>query len=173
MAPVTGLQRTSDRLSIRLACALLGVALLLGCGDSGSDGSTAANTLSGAIRIDGSSTVYPVSTVAAEYFGDEHPRVRISVGRSGTSAGMNKFLEGEIDICDASRPITESEILTAQQKGIGFVEFAVAQDGMAVVVNKENDWCDVITVDELKAIWRPEAADTIKNWSQVNDGWPD
>lgn len=155
---------------------LLGLALITmiaGCGSPADSGSSSTNEFSGAIRIDGSSTVFPISSIAAEIFGDEHTKMKISVTASGTSAGMSKFRLGEIDICDASRPIKQKERDAAKEKGLEFVEFVVGQDGLAVVVHPDNDWCDSITVDELKAIWRPEATDTISKWSDVNPEWPD
>ena len=127
----------------------------------------------GAIRIDGSSTVYPISSAAAEIFGDEHGEMRISVSLSGTSAGMGKFLLQEIDICDASRPIKDKERAKAQETGIEFVEFIVGQDGLVVVAHPENDWCESMTVEQLKAIWRPEAAETVMKWSDINPNWPE
>lgn len=159
------------------ACMLLG---LLGCGKSSSTGDPAgagtdaeSKEISGPIRIDGSSTVFPISSVAAEIFGDEHPGMSISVGLSGTSAGMGKFLLEEIDICNASRPIKDQEKSLAKENGIEYVEFIVGQDGLVVVANPENDWCDVLTVEQLKAIWRPEATETVTKWSDVNPDWPD
>ena len=145
-----------------LALAVLVATAAVGCGSSGP-----------AIRIDGSSTVFPISQAAAELFGDLQPGVRVSVTQSGTSAGMGKFLLGEVDICDASRPIKESEIADATAAGVEFVEFTVGQDGLAVVANPQNDWCDSLTVEQLKAIWRPEAEGEVLSWSQVNADWPD
>lgn len=148
------------------------IAMVTGCGSS-ADSQSSTNEFSGAIRIDGSSTVFPVSSIAAEIFGDEHSKMKISVAGSGTSAGMSKFRLGEIDICDASRPIKKKELDAAHEKGIEIVEFIIGQDGLAVVVHPDNDWCDSITVEELKAIWRPEANETITKWSDVNPDWPD
>lgn len=142
---------------------VLSMICAIGCGDS----------QQGVIRIDGSSTVYPISSAAAEIFGDDHPGMRISVSLSGTSAGMGKFLLEEIDICDASRPIKDKERNEASEKGIEFVEFIVGQDGLAVVAHPENDWCDSMTVEQLKTIWSPEATETVMKWSDVNPEWPD
>jgi phosphate transport system substrate-binding protein len=146
------------RLTI-LGGALVGLAT--GCSDSRN------------IRIDGSSTVFPISEAVAEAFADVQPNVRVPVSQNGTSAGMGKFLLGENDICDASRPIKEEEKKRAAEAGIEYVEFTVAFDGLAVLVNPQNDWCDSITVGELKAIWRPEADGVVEKWSQVNEQWPD
>ena len=125
------------------------------------------------IRIDGSSTVYPISTVAAELFAKQNPDVNVSVSLSGTSSGMGKFLLNEIDICDASRAIKDSEVAKAKELGIEFLEFTVALDGIVVVVNPENDWVDTMTPAQLKTIWQPAATGAIMNWSQVDPEWPE
>lgn len=160
---------------IRGAFCALCLLISIGCGAKpGTDpASTSEDSLSGAIRIDGSSTVYPISSAAAEIFGDDHPAMRISVSLSGTSAGMGKFLLGEIDICDASRPIKDKERDEAKEKGLEFVEFVVGQDGLAVTANPENDWCDSMTVEQLQTIWQPEATETVMKWSDVNPEWPE
>lgn len=124
----------------------------------------------GTITIDGSSTVYPISSAMAEEFENRYPNVTVTVGISGTGGGFKKFLNGEIDIADASRPIKKEELVQAQQKGIEFLEVLVAFDGLAVVVNKENDWVDHLTVEELKRIWEPGS--TIKRWSDIRPNWP-
>lgn len=181
------------RLIVRGSCgapfigfALLAACFLLqvGCSSSATDtsgpraaqgdaSSTAPEDLTGTIRINGSSTVYPISVVAAELFGETHPKVKIPVGVKGTSAGMGQFLLGEIDICDASRGIKDSEKQQAQAAGIDVLEFTVGLDGIAVVVNPENDWVDTMTVEQLKSIWRPEATDDVTKWNQANADWPE
>jgi len=156
--------------------ASLGLAVMIGCGgDSAESGGSAASdaSLTGSITINGSSTVYPISQLVAEDFRDLYPNVKVPVSYSGTSAGMGMFLKKEIDICDASRKIKDSELETADEAGIKVVEFVVGLDGIAITANKQNDWCDVITVDELRAIWRTEAQDTITRWNQVNESWSD
>lgn len=149
-------------LAPRIAIAV-GLLTLAGCGGSSRE----------VIRIDGSSTVYPISQVAAELFAEQNPRVKISVSQSGTSAGMGKFLRGEIDICDASRPIRQSEREKAEAAGMEIIEFTVAQDGLAIVVNPANDWCEVLTVEQLRALWRPEADGVVNRWSDVEPQWPE
>lgn len=156
------------------------LAFVLGCGGSdappagsGSQTSVGVEKLSGTIRINGSSTVFPISTVAAELFADEQPDVDVSVGLKGTSAGMGQFLLKEIDICDASRKIKDSELEQAKEAGIEVLEFTVALDGIAVVVNPQNDWVDTMTVAQLKTIWQPEATDQVMKWNQVDPDWPD
>ena len=127
----------------------------------------------GTIRIDGSSTVYPISAVASELISEVQPEINVVVKQSGTSSGMSKFLLREIDICDASRKIMKIELEKAAGAGIEVLEFTVALDGIAITVNPENDWVDSITVEQLKTIWKPEATDQVKKWSQVNPEWPD
>jgi phosphate transport system substrate-binding protein len=99
--------------------------------------------------------------------------VKVVVSQSGTGGGFKKFAAGEIDVCNASRPITAAEAESCQQAGVEFVEFEIAYDGLAVLVNPRNDWCDSLTVDQLKTIWREEAADSVTNWNDVNPEWPD
>ena len=142
---------------------------LVGCGGGSDDADT--DGLSGAVQVDGSSTVYPISEAVAEEFIRANPRVRVTVGVSGTGGGFNKFLRGETDINDASRPIKPEERALARQNGIEYVELPVAYDGLAVVVNPQNDWADCLTTDELRAIWEPGSQ--VNNWSQVRDGFPD
>jgi phosphate transport system substrate-binding protein len=124
-----------------------------------------------AVKADGSSTVYPITEAVAEEFRKEEPRVRVIVGRSGTGGGFKKFAHGEIDICDASRPISDSEKEACREAGVEYIELEVAFDGLAVVVNPKNDALDCITVEQLRAIWEPESK--VKKWSDVNTEWPD
>ena len=153
-----------------MAIALVGVA----CGgdepsDSASDGGTAA--LSGDIRIDGSSTVGPLTEAAAEFFQEENPDVRVTVGISGTGGGFEKFCAGETDANDASRQIEADEEELCTDAGVEWVEMQVANDGIAVVINPENDWADSLTVEQLKMIWNEGS--TIDNWNQVDPSFPD
>lgn len=127
--------------------------------------------LSGAVVIDGSSTVAPNTEVAVELFGEVQPDVQISVGVSGTGGGFEKFCNGETDISQASRQIEEDEIAACEANGIEFVELAVANDGLAVVVNPENDWATCLTVDEISSMWRADAP--VSNWADVRAGFPD
>lgn len=143
---------------------------MTGCGDGGrtqGDG----NGLSGAIRIDGSSTVYPITEAVAEEFMLEHPGVQVTVGVSGTGGGFAKFVRGETDISNASRPIQPSEAEAAEQAGIEFIEIPVAYDGLAVVVNPQADWVDCLTLEELKAIWEPGS--TVDSWNDIRPSFPD
>lgn len=125
------------------------------------------------IKIDGSSTVYPITEAVAEEYRTEAPNTRITVGVSGTGGGFKQFLRGETDINNASRSIKASEIELAQENDIDYLELSVAFDGIAVVVNPENDWVNELTVEELKMIWEPAAQGEIMRWSQVRPEWPD
>ena len=134
---------------------------------SGADG----EGLSGEIAIDGSSTVYPVSSAVAEEFQKLHPEVSVIVNSSGTGGGFKSFARGETAISDASRPIKESEVEACKEAGIEFSELSVAIDGLTVMVNPENDWCDALTVAQLKSIW--QNGSEINKWSDLNAEWPD
>ncbi len=131
--------------------------------------------LKGKVSIDGSSTVAPITMAAAEIFQAQQPRVRVTVGISGTGGGFKKFLSDRknlrTDISDASRPIKNSEMKRAAELGINFIEFPVAIDGIAVVIHPENHFCKSLTVEELKNIWKPGS--TVNNWNQVRPGFPD
>ncbi|TWT55112.1 Phosphate-binding protein PstS precursor [Rubripirellula amarantea] len=127
--------------------------------------------LQGKIEIDGSSTVFPISEAAANQFGKRFPNVNVTVGVSGTGGGFKRFTKGETDISDASRPIKGGEFDAAKASGVSFVEIPVAYDGLTIVVHKDNDWVDHLTVDEIKKIFNAEPA--AKSWSAVRDGWPD
>jgi phosphate transport system substrate-binding protein len=127
---------------------------------------------SGTISIDGSSTVYPITEAVAEEFRAVQPDVDVTIGVSGTGGGFQKFGRGEINISDASRPIKAEEAALAKESNITFVELEVAYDGLAVVINPENDWVTSFTVEELKMIWEPAAQGKIKKWNQINPAWP-
>jgi len=145
-----------------------------GTGETGMGGATTGGSsvaLKGTITIDGSSTVFPISQAMSEEFTDKHKDLKVPVNMSGTGGGMKKFVAGEIDICGASRPIEPEEIEAAKAKGIEYVEIPVAYDGLSVVVNKENNFVDHLTVAELKKIWEPNS--TVNNWKDVRPGFPD
>src|SRR5690606_2149804 len=147
--------------------AVIALLAIWGCGSS-----DRGSTLEGELKIDGSSTVYPITEAIAEEFRFEHPKVKTTVGISGTGGGFNKFTRGEIDINNASRPIKSTEAEQLKEKGIAFVELRVAYDGLVVVVNKENDWVTNLTVEQHKKIWEPGAQEKITRWSQINPQWP-
>lgn len=127
--------------------------------------------LKGDVKIDGSSTVFPISEAVAEEFMKVHRNVRVTVGVSGTGGGFKKFCLGETDISDASRRIKENETDACAERDIQFIELAVAFDGLSVMVNPDNDFVDHLTVGELNRIWEPESA--INNWKDVRPGFPD
>lgn len=129
--------------------------------------------LSGSIKVDGSSTVYPITEAVAEEFTKRHPNVKVTVGISGTGGGFKKFSRGETDISNASRPIKREEDEECRKNDIAYIELPVAYDALAVVVNPRNNWCDYLTVDELKRMWEPAAQGKIVNWSQIRKGFPD
>ena len=139
---------------------------------SESTGGNDDGKLSGDIRIDGSSTVYPITEAVAEEFRSEQSDVRVTIGVSGTGGGFKKFCRGETDISDASRPIKQKEIDACGGANISYHQISVAYDGMAVIINPENDWVDKFTVEELKKIWEPEAQNKITHWNQIRPEWP-
>ena len=124
------------------------------------------------IKIDGSSTVYPITEAVAEEFQKE-TGIKVTVGVSGTGGGFKKFCRGETVISGASRPIKASERKKCADAGISFIELPVAFDALTVVINPTNDWAKELTVEELKLAWEPEAQGKIMNWSQVRPGMPD
>jgi phosphate transport system substrate-binding protein len=132
---------------------------------------TTGEQLTGRVQADGSSTVGPFTTSAAEGFRRQHPDVRITVGISGTGGGFSRFCAGETDLSNASRPIKPEEIEECEAAGIDFVEFEIVNDGLSVVVNTGNDWASCLSTDELRKIWEPGSK--VRNWSQVRAGFPD
>jgi phosphate transport system substrate-binding protein len=171
--------------ALLLACLLLVV--LTGCGrERPSDEPLAADTtaegedplgsfeeeaLTGRLTADGSSTVAPLMSLAAERFRKVEPKVRITVGTSGTGGGFERFCRGETDLSDASRPIEEDETALCDQNGIGQFPIQVANDGISIVVNRDNTWVDCLTVDQLKAIWQPGSK--VDSWNDIDDAFPD
>lgn len=126
------------------------------------------------IKIDGSSTVYPITEAVGEEFQKvKKGKVRVTVGISGTGGGFKKFCRGETDISDASRPIMKTEMEVCKENGIGFIELPVAYDGLAVMVNPKNTWVDKLTVEELKKMWEPASQGNVTKWNQIRQGWPD
>lgn len=126
------------------------------------------------IKVDGSSTVFPITEAVAEEFQNQNGgAVNVTVGISGTGGGIEKFCAGEIDVANASRPIKESEIEACKAKGIEFMELPVAYDALTIVVNSQNTWVDKLTVEELKKMWEPAAEGQVTKWNQVRANWPD
>jgi phosphate transport system substrate-binding protein len=154
---------------------VLVVALLAGCGggddEAGGDGTATGGELSGKISADGSSTVGPFTTRAAERFRQDHGDVDVTVGVSGTGGGFERFCAGETDLSNASRPIEDDEQAACESKGIEFVELQVANDALTVVVSADNDWATCLTTEELSKIWAPGSK--VGNWSEVRSDFPD
>jgi len=158
-----------------VACAAAMV--LAACGGQSNDaggggGDAGGGNLSGKVLLDGSSTVGPLSSAAAELYAEEEPGVNVTVATSGTGGGFKKFCAGETDISDASRPISDEEKAACKAKGIEYVELQVANDALTVVANPENNWANCLTTAQLKTIWGPEAEGKVKTWNQVDPAFP-
>ncbi|MEO5357107.1 MAG: PstS family phosphate ABC transporter substrate-binding protein [Nitrospirae bacterium YQR-1] len=126
------------------------------------------------VKVDGSSTVFPITEAVAEEFQKaEKGKIKVTVGISGTGGGFKKLCRGEIDISDASRPIKTSEVELCKTNNVSYIEIPVGYDGIAVLVNPKNTWAKDMTVKELKKLWEPEAQKKIIKWSQIRAGWPD
>lgn len=124
------------------------------------------------VKIAGSSTVYPITEAVAEEFQKENKDIKVSIAVTGTGGGMKQFVKGEIDICNASRPIKQAEIDAAKAAGISFIEVPVAYDALTVVVNQSNDFLSQATVADLKKLWEKDAQGKVTTWNQVNPSWP-
>lgn len=157
---------------VLLLIGLIATLLLAGCGgdDNGGNGG-GSDGLSGRIEADGSSTVGPFVTSAAELFRNEESGVNVTVGISGTGGGFERFCRGETDLSNASRPIDEEERQACETEGVEFVELHIANDGLSNVVNLENDWATCLTVEQLSAIWKPGSK--VDSWDDVDPTFPD
>lgn len=158
----TALSATAGAISLAL--------LLAGCGGQTA---TESDGLSGAVVADGSSTVAPLAEAAAGLFAEVEPDVNVTVATSGTGGGFEKFCADETDISDASRPIKDEEKEACAANGIEFTEVVVANDGLSVVVNPENDWAEDLTVEQLAKIWAPESEGVVMSWKDVDPSFPD
>jgi phosphate transport system substrate-binding protein len=157
-------------IQIRLAPGLLGLAL----GAASALGGGMAGAAGPIVKIDGSSTVYPVTEAVAEEFQKaKKGAVKVTVGISGTGGGFKKFCRGETDISDASRPILKKEMDDCKAAGIQYYELPVAYDALTVIVNPKNDWVKSMTVADLKKMWEPGAQGKVTKWNQVRPEWPD
>jgi phosphate transport system substrate-binding protein len=126
------------------------------------------------IKVDGSSTVYPITEATAEEFQTQKKNsVKVTAGISGTGGGFKKFCRGETDIQGASRPITKTEMEDCKKVGVQYIELPIAYDATVVAVNVKNSWLKEISVADLKKMWEPSAMSTIKKWNQINPAWPD
>ena len=134
----------------------------------------AQSAMAQVIKIDGSSTVYPITEAVAEEFQKAKKNViKVTVGISGTGGGFKKFCRDETDISDASRPITTSEMELCKAAGIEYIEMPIAFDALTVVVNPKNTFLKQATVAEMKMLWEPAAQGKITRWNQINPAWPD
>lgn len=170
-----------------MASTILGSALVLGACGSDSEEPSAngeateqtqsdtagdeAAAIEGSVTGDGSSTVAPIMEGIVEEYAGAQPNVQVTVGVSGTGGGFEKFIQGETDFSNASRPIKEEEAAKLKEAGIDYTEFQLAYDGLSVVVSKENDWVEDLTVEDLKKLWVEDG--TTKKWSDINPEWPD
>ncbi len=159
--------RNPIRASVLVGCALAAVVF---AAVAGAMVDQKPKPLSGSITADGSSTVGPYTQAAAEGFRARQRNVRITVGISGTGGGFERFCRGETDLSNASRPMKNSEAIICRDNGVKWVAFTVANDGLSVVVNRDNTWANCLTVAELKKIWEPGSK--INNWSDVRNGFP-
>jgi phosphate transport system substrate-binding protein len=149
-----------------IACAI-GASGLAGCAST-----PQTQEPSGPIKIDGSSTVYPISQAIAKEFSKENPKAQIAVQFSGTSGGFRKFCAGETQVSDASRPISLAEMQACAKEGVGFIELPIAFDALTLAVNPQNTWASDLTIPELQKIWEPAAQGKIKTWNQVRPSYP-
>ena len=136
-------------------------------------GAVPLSALAQVVKVDGSSTVYPVTEAVAEEFQKANKGLKVTVGVSGTGGGFKKFCRGEIDISNASRPISASEMADCKKIGVEYFELPVAFDALTVVINPRNTWLKQATVAELKKLWEPAAQGKVTRWNQVNPAWPD
>ncbi len=159
------MQRFSDSIRARVRVAGF-LTALAGCF------SPVVADAAGLIKIDGSSTVYPITEAVAEEFQIATGN-RVTVGISGTGGGFKRFCRGETDISNASRPILREEMTACAQAGVKYIELPVAYDAITVVVSKDNDFVDYLTVEDLKKMWEPLAQGKVTSWKQIRDGFPD
>ncbi len=153
--------------SVKVALRAAGLLATLGGWSAG------AAHAAGLIEIDGSSTVYPITEAVAEEFQKASGGTKVTVGISGTGGGFKRFCRGETDISDASRPILREEMILCAQSGVKYYELPVAYDALTVVVSKNNDFVDYLTVEELKKMWEPGAQGKVTSWKQIRDSFPD
>jgi phosphate transport system substrate-binding protein len=159
------------KLKFVMMSTMIGSALLLGaCGSEDSKGNGEQN-LSGSVTGDGSSTVAPITEALVEEYAAVQPDVQVTAGASGTGGGFEKFIAGETDFSNASRPIKDEEAAKLKEAGIEYTELEIAKDGLSIVVNAENDWAKDLTVEDLKKLWVEDG--TTKKWSDINPEWPD
>ncbi len=134
-------------------------------------GQGGASGMSGKIEVDGSSTVFKLSQAVAQEFHKLNPGVAIKVDKSGTGGGFKNFVLGQLDICDASRPIQESEMERCKAGGVEYIELPICFDAITVAVSKQNDWCKELSVADLKKLWEPDSK--VTKWKDLRPEWPD
>lgn len=159
------LLKTVVRTKVALLMLVVAVLGFTQCGRPNGGGESAV------IKVDGSSTVFPITEAVAEEF-QKQTAVKVTVGISGTGGGFKKFVRGEIDISNGSRPILKEEMDQARANGIEYIELPIAFDALTVVINNQNTWVTSMTVAELKKIWEPGAQGKITHWNQVRPEWP-
>lgn len=167
---VVGKKSISNLLFVSLAIA---ATTLPGCTMNQANSSTSPkSTNNTAIKIDGSSTVYPITEAISKEYAKVESDAKIEVKFSGTSAGFDKFCAGETQISNASRPILLQEAKVCADSGVPFIELPIAFDALTLAVNPQNDWAKDITLDELRKIWEPAATGKITNWNQIRSTYP-
>jgi phosphate transport system substrate-binding protein len=173
--PILGGTKQMKNWKFFMMSTMIGSALVLGaCGNEETEGNgndEETEKLSGSVSGDGSSTVAPITEALVEEYSAVQPDVKVTAGVSGTGGGFEKFIAGETDFSNASRPIKEEEAAKLDEAGIDYTELEIAYDGLSIVVNKENDWAKDLTVEDLKKLWVEDG--TTKKWSDINPEWPD
>jgi phosphate transport system substrate-binding protein len=159
-----------DRLFWRIGAVAGGVALLVAAGATAGTTKPATTGVSGTITADGSSTVGPFTSAAAEFFRRSNRGARITVGISGTGGGFERFCRGETDLSNASRPIRYSEAARCQQGNVRYIQFLVANDGISLAVSRQNTWANCLTTAELKRIW--DRGSNVNSWNDVRSSFP-
>ncbi|MFS0733861.1 PstS family phosphate ABC transporter substrate-binding protein [Microbacterium sp. 1P10UB] len=172
------MNKTTAKLAALAAITAAALALSACGGQSAGGGATtnpdgSSSGLSGPVVADGSSTVEPLTSAAADLFKEVGPDVNVTVATSGTGGGFQSFCAGETDISNASRAIEDDEIAACEAEGIEFTEIVAANDGLSVIINPENDWATDLTVEQLATIWGPDSEGEITNWNQVDPNFPD
>ena len=147
------------------------LALTVGCNSKDSATGSGGVSHDAIVKVDGSSTVFPVTEAVAEEFQSE-TKIKVTVGIAGTGGGFKKFCRGETDVSNASRPILQEEMTLAKENGIEYIELPICFDALTVAVNPQATWVDSITVEELKKIWEPGAQGKITKWNQIRPEWP-
>lgn len=163
------------KLLAMIVATALGASVLSGCGggDSGEGGDSpaSASSESGTVVVDGSSTVFRISTAAQEAYSQVKPNVTVVVDNHGTGGGFSRYLQGEVDIVDASRDAKPDEASKAKAQGIDWTRFLVGYDGITLVVNPRNEHVKAFTVEQLKTLWEPGSK--VKTWKDLDPSWPD